>query len=257
MNGACVIAGKDLRNLFLSPLFWILAGLCSVAWSFLFLFSVQEFASQSMLGMMQSGGENGGSSLHFSVFARHISLVNLVLIFAISAMTMRMFTEEKRNRTFDLLLTAPVTATEIVAGKFLAGVLAAWALVLISFLYPVSLALFTKLEWGPLVSSYIGILLLAASYVSIGMFASSLTQSSVVSVLLSLILNVMLWFVGAAAESTDSSASKQVFEHLNVSTHFVNFIKGNVSISSLAFFLSLIFLNAFLTQRVVESNRWS
>jgi ABC-2 type transport system permease protein len=255
MKGAFVIAGKDLRNLFLSPLFWVLAGLCATAWSFLFIYSVWEFAQQANMATMQLGSE-GGPNLHFSVFARHISLVNLVLIFAISAMSMRLFTEEKRNRTFDLLLTAPVTATEIVIGKLIAGVVSAWALVAISFLYPLSLGLFGKLDWGPLFSSYIGLLLLAGSYAAIGMFASSLTQSTVVSVLLALILNVMLWFVGAAAESSDNPVSKQIFEHLNVGSHFVNFIKGNISVSGLVFFLSVIFLNAFLTQRVVESNRW-
>jgi ABC-2 type transport system permease protein len=255
MKGLWVIAGKDLRNLFLSPLFWILAGLCSMAWSFLFIFSIQEFATQSMLNVMQGGAE-GGQNIHFSVFARHISLVNLVLIFAISAMTMRLFTEEKRNRTFDLLLTSPVTATQIVLGKLVAGVLTAWALVLISALYPLSIAMFAKLDWGPLVSSYLGVMLLAASYVAIGMFASSLTQSNVVAVLLALILNVMLWFVGAAADVSDNPATRQIFEHLNVGTHFVNFIKGSVSISGIVFFLSVIFLNSFLTQRVIESNRW-
>lgn len=256
MRGALVIAGKDLRNMFASPLFYVLAGLCSLAWTFLFLLSLQEFSVQSMMQMMQTRGQGEGMNLHFVVFARHISLVNLVMIFAVAAISMRLFTEEKRNRTFDLLLTAPVTATEIMMGKLIAGVVTAWALLAISFLYPLSLAPFASLDWGPLLTSYLGLMLLAASYVAIGMFASSLTQSVVVSVLMALIFNVMLWFMGAAGEASQDSTMQAVFEHLNVGTHFVNFIKGSISIASLTFFASVIFLAAFLTQRVVESSRW-
>lgn len=255
MRGAFVIAGKDLRNIFLSPLFYILAGLCSLAWTFLFLFSLNEFLTQTNFAMGAGRGEET-MSIHFSVFARHISLVNLVMIFAVAALTMRLFTDEKRNRTYDLLLTAPVTATEITLGKLIAGVATAWALLAVSLLYPLSLAPFVKIEWGPLAASYIGLMLITASYVAIGMFASSLTESAVLAVIMALIFNVMLWFVGAAADSASNPVTQAIFEHLNVGAHFVNFVKGSISIASVTFFASVIFLASFLTQRVVESSRW-
>jgi ABC-2 type transport system permease protein len=256
MRGACVIAGKDLRNLFMSPLFYIMAGICGVTWSFLFVFSVGEFVRQSMIQMMQMQGQGEGLPLHYTVVARHISLVNFVMILASAALTMRLFTEEKRNRTYDLLLTAPVTATDITLGKLIAGLVTAWALVAVSALYPISLAFFGKLDWGPLVSSYIGMLLVAGCYVAIGMFASSLTQSAVVAVIMALVFNVMLWFVGAASDVSDGPVQKQIFEHLNVGGHFQNFLKGSFSVSGTVFMLSVIFLFSFLTQRVVESARW-
>lgn len=256
MRGALVIAGKDLRNMFMSPLFYILAGICSIVWSFLFIFSVQEFVGQSMFRSAQAGGDEGWMNLHYTVFAKHFSLVNLIMIFAVAALTMRLFTEEKRNRTMDLLLTAPVTATEIMLGKLIAGILTAWALVFISALYPLSLAFFGDLDWGPLATSYMGLLLLTGVYVAIGMFASSLTQSSVLSVIMALIFNVMIWFMGAAADVSQDQVQRQIFEHLNVGTHFINFIKGNISIAGFVFFGSAIFLFSFLTQRVVESSRW-
>ena len=93
-------------------------------------------------------------------------------------------------------------------------------------------------------------------YVAIGMLASSLTESTVLSVVMALIFNVLLWFVGALSEATQDPAVNRIFEHLNVGSHFVNFIKGTISISSLTFLMSVIVLMTFLTQRVVESNRW-
>lgn len=256
MRGALVIAGKDLRNMFLSPLFYVLAGICTAVWAFLYAFAVRSFIFQSRFSQFQPGQDQEGLSLHFTVIVRHISLVNLVMIFAVSALTMRLFTEEKRNRTFDLLLTAPVSATGITLGKLLAGLGTAWALVGLSLLYPLSLAIFSGLEWGPLISSYLGLSLLVGVYVSIGMFASSLTQSAVLAVIMASIFNIMVWFIGAAADASNDPAQKAVLEHLNVSTHFFNFIKGNVSIAGFVFFTSLIFMFSFLTQRVVESSRW-
>lgn len=254
MRGILVIAGKDLRNLFMSPLFYGIAGLCALAWTLVYFLGLEDFARASAMSAMQGGQE--GASIHFVVFARHISLVNLVMIFAVSAMSIRLFTEEKRGQTMPLLLTSPVTSTEITLGKFLAGLVGAWALVGVSFLYPLSIRVFAEFDWGPLIASYIGLLLITGCYVAIGMFASCLTESSVLSVVMSLIFNVLLWFIGAMSDASQEPTMAKVFEHLNVGSHFIGFIKGGISLASVVFFLSVMGLMAFLTQRVVESNRW-
>lgn len=259
MRGILAIAGKDLRSIFFSPLFWVIGGLCSLVWSLLYIIRVQQFAQSSFQAQMQmamQGQAEGGPNIHFEVFAAHISLVNFIMILAVAALTMRSFAEEKKQRTFDLLLTSPVTATQIVVGKFLGSLGAAWALVFISFCYPLATAPMATVDWGPLLASYIGLLLLVASYVALGLFSSSLTESSVLAVVMSLIFSVGIWFVGAGSEVLDSPTWVAIFEHLSVGTHFVNFVKGGVSLASTVFFLSVIFLYCFLTQRVVESNRW-
>lgn len=255
MRGAFVIAGKDLRGLFVSPLFYVLTGICAIVWSFQFYFLISQFVSQSMMQMMQ-GPQGEGLNLHFTVMARHISTVNLMMIFAVAALTMRLFTEEKRQRTFDLLLTSPVTATEIALGKLVAGTLTAWALIAVSLLYPVSMAFYGKLDWGPLISSYLGLMLMASLYVSVGMFASSLTENNVLAVVMGLIFNVMVWFLGVISEVAEGAASRAVADHVNISNHFMAFLKGQPTLAGFVFFASVIGLFTFLTQRVVESARW-
>lgn len=255
MRGAWVIAGKDLRNMFMSPLFYVVAGICSLIWYLMFVTRISEFIFQTSMQMVQGQGQDG-IPLHFFLFFPHLSLVNLIMIFAVAAITMRLFTEEKRNRTFDLLLTAPVTSLEIVLGKLIAGVLTAWALLAIAAIYPLSLAFFANLDWGPLASAFLGVALLSAGYVAVGMFSSSLTQSAVISIILSLIMSVLLWFVGALADRSSSPTEKDIIEHLSVGEHLQNFMKGNLSVAGFVFFLSLIFLFSFLTRQVVESNRW-
>lgn len=256
MNGALVIAGKDLRNFFLSPLFYVVGGVCSVIWWVFFALGLRNFITQSAMQMFQNRGGEGGLPLHFAVVYGFVSMVNLIMILAVSAVTMRLFTEEKRNRTFDLLLTAPVTSTEIVVGKLIAGVLTIWALVAIASIYPLSLFAYGSIDWGPMLSSLIGLLLLCAGYVSVGMFASSLTSSAVVAIILALIMEMSLWFVGAVAEGASDPTSRSVIEHLSVGEHFSDFMKGNPSLAGFVYFASLIFLFAFLTRQVVESARW-
>ena len=163
MKSIWTIAMKDVRSLFVSPLFYLVAGVCTLLWSVFFSLSLQEFAQSSQMMMSQMGGE--GASINYVVFARHISLVNFVMILAVAAFTMRLFAEEKRQRTFDLLLTSPITATQITLGKFVGGVLVSWALILISAIYPFGTALIVKSELLPIASAYLGLMLLVACYV--------------------------------------------------------------------------------------------
>jgi ABC-2 type transport system permease protein len=255
MRGTLTIAWRDFRALVTTPLFYIVAGCCAFIWGMWFPSFLDQFSKQNqhMMGM------EGTGNVHSSVFAFHISLVNLLLLFAIPAISMKFFTEDKKLNTFDLLLTAPVTSTHIVMGKFLAGVAAVWILVLVSLVHPLSVWFggVSEIPWGPLFSAYFGLLLLTASYVAIGIFASSLTNSILLAVILGFIFNLMFWFVGSATEMTDSPRLIAIFEYLNVGEHFFKgFVKGTIKMTSIVFFLSVIGLNCFLTQRVVESARW-
>lgn len=256
MRGILAIAGKDLRSLFFSPLFWVISFLLTCVWSGMYHISLGRFAETATIMRMQSQGEGGGPNLHEHVFTAHIALVHFFMILAVVALTMRLFAEEKKQRTFDLLLTSPVTATQIVAGKYLAALVAAWALIALSALYPLVTMLIADFDWGPLLAGYTGLLLLVACYVAVGMFASSLTESVVLAVVMGLIFSVGIWFIGALTDAVDSPMWIAVFEHLSIGNHFSAFLRGGVGTASIVFFFSVIFMSCFLTQRVVESSRW-
>lgn len=254
MKGIWTIAMKDVRSMFMSPLFYLVAGVCTLLWSIFYSLSLQEFAQNSQMMMTQMGAE--GANINYMVFARHISLVNFVMILAVAAFTMRLFAEEKRQRTFDLLLTSPITATQITLGKFLGGLITSLALVLISAIYPFGTALIVKSDLLPLASAYIGLMLIVACYVGVGIFASSLTESSFLAVMMALLGNILLWFVGSFLESGEGPFWQAVHSQLALGNHFINFLKGGIQVASLTYFLSMISLLVFITQRVVESNRW-
>ena len=252
MRATYTIAWKDIRNLLTSPLFFIIAGLCTILWSYTFIRNVVQFAENSRQNM---GAENG-LNLQREVFMMHISQINLLFIFVVPALTMRLLAEEKRLRTYDLLLTSPVTATNIALGKFLAGWAAVLALTLISLLYPLSVRTVTAFPMGPLLSAYLGVALVSGAYVAVGLFASSLTESIVLSVVMGLIFNIMLWFIAQGTGGDSSPVVAAVFEYLSIGQHFLNFILGSIKLKSVVFFTTLIGLFVFLTQRVIESSRW-
>lgn len=257
MRGSLTIAWRDFKATTCTPVFFIVAGLCSLIWSFTYIRVLEEFAQASLQHSMQSRGSSGGLNLHFGVFVGHMTMVNLLMLMSVPALTMKLFAEEKKARTYDLLLTSPVTATEITIGKFLGGLGVTTCLLLISFAYPLSTLLFTPdIQWGPLLISYFGLFLVIASYVAVGVFASVLTESVVLAVVLGLVFNIGLWFVGSISQMTDGAAWRGVLEHLSLGYHLSSFIKGSLETSALVFFASVIVLYCFLTQRVIESSRW-
>lgn len=253
MRAVMTIAQKDLRNLLTNPLFYVIAGLSNMIWAYNYVRTLLQFAQRS-LAMSQPGME-AGLSLQREVFLTHISFVHLLFVFLIPALTMRLLAEEKRLRTYDLLLTSPVSASQIAIGKFLGGLGAVSALILISFIYPLATRALGAYPFIPLLAAYLGLLLVSAVYVAVGLFASALTESIMLSVIMALIFNLMLWFVSQGL-GEQAGVAGAVMEYIGLGQHFTSFIVGSIKINSLVFLCSVIGLFIFLTQRVVESSRW-
>lgn len=182
-------------------------------------------------------------------------LVPLVFLFFIPAITMRLLAEEQKTGTLELLTTRPVRDSEIVLGKFLA----AWALVAITLLptllYIVVVASLGPLDIGPVVSGYLGLLLMAAVYVGLGLLASSLTENQIVAFIISFLvilalflLNKVLIYVPEGLAST--------FEFLGIDYHFSNIARGVIDSRNLIYFASLIGFSLLLATMSLERRKW-
>jgi len=251
ISGVLTVAWKDFRVLVTSPMFLMVAGLCATIWSYNYLPQIFQFERISGRAF-----QTGGINIHQTLFASHIARANIILIFAIPALTMRLLAEEKKLRTYDLLLTVPITAAQIAVGKFIAAFGTGMVLLGISALYPMGTAFFADFSVGPLVSSYVGMAMVTGVYVAVGLFASSVTESVVLSVVLALILNLALWFLGQVVEISDQPVLTAVLEHISVPQQFVSFLKGSLKLSAVTFFTATMAFFVFLTERVVESSRW-
>jgi ABC-2 type transport system permease protein len=255
MRAILLIARKDFKQTVTSPLFFFISALCTIVWSLMYLSFLRSFAAQGFMAQMQGGGA-GHQSLMSTVFVQHISVINLVLIFTVPALTMRLISEEKKSRSYDLLLTSPISSTEIAIGKFLAGLGATTLLLGLSFLYPAGTALIAKFNWATLLVLYFGVFLITALYTASGLFASSLTESAMLAVFMGVVFNLMIWFLGQSGAGSDIKWWAEVSEYLSVGSHLTGFLKGALRISSIVFFTSAIGFFVFLCQRVIESSRW-
>ncbi len=253
MKATWIIALRDFKTLVTSPVFFLTTAICTAIWSFNFLRSVKRFSEASS---MPPQFKQQTLNIHYHLFVDHISLINLIFIFAIPAITMRLLSEEKKSGTFGLLLTSPISATSIAAGKFLGGFFVSLVLVSVAFLYLIGMRMFTEFSMMPLFASFLGVVFMTATYVAVGLFASSLSQSQVLSVILGILFNLILWLLSQGSQMSDNAILSAVLDYVHIPQQFFSFLKGTVNTSSVVFFMSLIGFFVFLTQRVVESSRW-
>jgi len=256
MYATLVIFKKELAGFFKSPLFYFLSFMMTILLSILFSISLDKFAQTSSNAMLQFGMQPQLLNIHYSVFLPHLSIINLIFIFLIPALTMKLISEEKKVRTFDLLLTSPINSVSIVLGKYLASLVVVCGLIGVSFVYPLVASRVFEFSWAPTLVAALGIFLVAAVYSSMNLLASSLTENSLVAFVLSIVFNLSIWFVGALNESFDEVLIKNILEHISLNNHLAGLIEGTIRTNGLVFFFSLIFLFCFLTERVIESARW-
>ncbi len=256
MTGAVTIFKKELKGFYLSPSFYIIGFLVAVVLSWSYPIQLNLFSQLLANYMFQQNLPQQQLNIHYALFLRHMSYLNLMLIFVVPALTMRLFAEEKKLRTFDLLLTSPVTSSEIVLGKYFAALAAVGGMVFLALLYPIATRTMTQFNWAPLLIAFFGIFLVGAAYAAMDMFCSSLTENALVSYGTSVAFNLSIWFIGAGAELTDSQAVRMVFEHISMNTHLGSWAEGTIRTSALVFLFSVIALFCFLAERVVESSRW-
>lgn len=254
MSPILAILKKDMKSLFTSPMFYLLGGLCCCLWGIFFAFTLYNFVTQSFQLSTQSG--ESGLSIHHNLISNYIVLVHYILVFVIAAFSLRFFTEEKKVKTFPVLLTSPMTSWQIVLAKWLVGASMIFALLLISAVFPLSLLFFIKLPMGLFFFSYFGVFIVLCVYMSAGMLASAMTESLIVCVVLSLVFNILLLLLGVGRELTDITALQELFNFLSIEQHFGYFRKGLLKVSSIIYFLSWSFFLGLITERVVEFNRW-
>ncbi len=181
----------------------------------------------------------------------------IAMIFLIPIMTMRIWSEEKKQKTDQLLLTAPVTTGEIVLGKFFAACVVFLISLALTLIYPVLSASYGKLSLGITVGNYTAIILAGAAYIAISQFMSSLTESQIISAVLSMLTLSLFFFLNVVFTATNVEFISAIASFLSLITRFANFTQGIFSLSDVVYFISLSVLFLFFTSRVIEKRRWS
>lgn len=227
---------KELRSYFYSPIAYVLIGL------FILLTSIFFF-----LGNLAS---------RVADFSGIVGTMGFILVFIIPVLTMRILAEDRKNGTEVLLLTSPARLSGIVLGKFLAAFTVFLILTVLTFIYPVIIVLMGGKITAQLVGSYIGFILLGASFISVGLFASSITENQVVAVIVSFVGLLVMWIIDSLAGFVGGFVGK-ILSWFSLLSRYEDFNKGILSLSPVVYYISFTAVFIFITIQMIEKRRWS
>jgi gliding motility-associated transport system permease protein len=249
------MAGRELRAAFSNPLAYVVIAVFALVASIFFYLLMTSFAFYS--AQMAGGPGAPNMSVDEQIVAPLFGNMSVVLLFVVPLLTMRLMAEEKRQGTMELLLTSPISAFQLVLGKFLG------ALGVIAGMFVLTLPCFVVLaqksdpDWRVIACGFLGILLLAAAFLAIGLFTSSLTENQIIAGVLALGINLTLWIVGWFAEvGGGGGGASELIRYLALMQHVDDFSKGIFDTSHLVYLLSVTGMALFLSFRAVESQRW-
>jgi ABC-2 type transport system permease protein len=254
MRNVWIICRKELRSYFVSPIAWLLLVLFAVVSGFFFWIFVRGFVEYGM--EMQMRGQMYPLNVNENVVRPLLS--NLAVIgglFFIPLITMRLFAEEKRTGTIELLTTSPIRDLEVILGKWLAAMVLYGSMLALTAINFAWLFRYGNPDWKPLAIGYLGLFLQAGALLAIGTFISTLTRNQIIAGATTFAVFVLLWVMASVSEF-ESSKWLSALSYLSINSHFETFERGVLSSKDAVFYVSMIFIGLFLTARSMESLRW-
>jgi ABC-2 type transport system permease protein len=180
---------------------------------------------------------------------------SVLVLFLLPMITMKTYSEEKRSGTIELLLTSPVTDTEIIIGKFIGAMGLYLGLLVVTAIYVAMLFGLGSPEWRPILSGYLGLLLLGGCFVGLGLFISSTTKNQMMAGAATFVVALMFWIISWFADSAGTTAGA-ILNYLSITQHFDDFGKGVIDTKHIIYYLSFIGFTLFLTLKSVDTERW-
>jgi len=244
------LARRELRSLFLSPLAWAILATVQFILSYLFMSQLQEFLLiQSKLASV----ENAPGVTELVIVPLYGSAA-FIMMLVTPLLTMRLISEERRNRSLALLISAPISMTEIIIGKYLGMLGFAAIMIFMMTLMPLSLYIGGSIDAGLLFTIVLGISLLIASFMALGLYMSSLTAQPTIAAMSTFGMLIMLWIIDWAGGKADATASG-LLEYLSMLRHFEAFSKGIFSSSDFIYYILFISLFLILSIRRLDGDR--
>jgi ABC-2 type transport system permease protein len=248
-----------MREYFVAPVAYIVITIFLFISGYFFYVMVVEFTRLCLFSLQQAQVYRIAPpvmNLNRMVIRPLFFNTGVIVLFFVPAMSMRLLSEEKKTRTIELLMTAPIRPVALILGKYLAS----WSLFCImvgtTCIYHIILSIIGEIEWGPVISGYAGLFLLGGALLSMGLFFSSITENQIIAAVVSFVVFLFLWVI-SWAEGAAGGSIGNVLSQLSLTTHYEAFAKGILDSRDIIFFLSFIVLGIFLTHRSIESSKWS
>jgi ABC-2 type transport system permease protein len=247
------ICRKELNSYFRSPIAYGVMAFFGLISGYFFYVAIVFFVQASIQSSIQGQGQP--MSVNEQVIRPIFSNISVIGLFLIPMITMRLFAEEKRSGTIELLVTSPIRDLEIIMGKWLAAMALYTVMLGVSFLSMATLFLYGQPDWRPMAVGYLGLLLQGGCLLAIGTFISTCTKNQIVAGVAGFSVCLLLWVLDWMSSFQDSVSAKAI-SYLSVLQHFDSFSKGVLDSKDIIYYISAIFIGLFLTARSLESLRW-
>jgi len=246
MKNIWAISKKEVKTYFTSPIAYVVTTVFLVLVGFFFYSLILWFNSYSMQASRYPEAIQQ-LNINQMVYSPLFHNISIILLLTIPLLTMRLFAEEKKRQTDELLYTSPISINQIILGKFFALLLTG-ILSLFTFAYG-------NPEFAPVLNGYLGLFLMGAAFIAIGIFFSSVTENQVVSAMLTFGALLLFWILNWAAGSA-SGIWKDVLNYISFFQHFDDMTRGILDTTDIVYYFSFIFFGLFLTHSVIQSRRW-
>ncbi len=253
MRNFYAILKRELYVYFSSPIAYVVITIFLILSGYFFYSAFAYFSMISMQAMSMPSA--AGLNVTDMVLAPMFANMAVIMLLIMPLFTMRLFAEEKKAGTLELLLSYPIREIELLLGKF-AACLAVFAIMLaLTSLYPLLLWLYAEPEIGPIFTGYLGLFLMGTAFLALGVLVSSLTENQIVAAGVSFGSLLMFWLIGWSEAFTGPSLGK-ILSHLSLLDHFEGFTKGLINTKDVIYYINFSILFLFMTMRSLESRRW-
>lgn len=253
MRNIWIVCVKELRSYFVSPVAYLLLTMFAIIFGFFFWNSLRYFVYIGMAAQMR--GQPFPMNVNEQIIRPLLSNVSVIGLFFIPMITMRLFAEEKRTGTIELLATSPIRDIEVIIGKWLAALILYACLLAFTAINFAFLFMYGQPDWKPLAIGYLGLLLQAGGLLAIGTFLSTLTKNQIIAGAATFGVCLLLWVLEWAS-GYETATWARVLAYMSVITHFESFGKGVLDLKDTVYYLTVIFIGLFFTARSMESLRW-
>jgi ABC-2 type transport system permease protein len=253
MRNVFTICGKELRSYFSSPVAYLLMALFGLVFGFFFYSASAYFVMAGLRSQM--GGQEQPMSVNEYVIGPLLGNASVVGLFLIPLISMRLFAEEKRSGTIELLLTSPISDWEIILGKWLGAMSMYLCVLAVSAVDVGMLFIWGHPDLRPILTGYLGLILQGGTVLAIGTFISTTTKNQIIAGAATFSMCLLLWVLNWVS-SYNEAPWAQAVAYCSILTHFEPFSRGIIDSKDVIFYLSAIFLGLFLTSRSLDSLRW-
>lgn len=257
---ALILTQKEIKQYFVSPIAYVVMMIfLTLSGYFFYVYMIQFSMNYKNYKAMAQAYKNpeilAPFNLNQMVIAPAINNMIFVFLFILPLIMMRSFAEERKQKTDELLITSPITSGEVITGKFLGSLIFIAIMVLPTIAYQVLLFYMAAPEVGPILTGYTGLFLFVGVGISIGLFASSMTENQIIAAVITFVI-LLFMFIISVGSIAEGSWIHGIMQYLSVADHLRNPLMGTLDTRDIVYFLSLMFLFLFLTKRSLESRGW-